>query len=105
MNRDVEMDVQLDVTMEGYTGRMEIVAGPTGRRRLPDAEKGRIAAESLAPGAVVADIARRYGATHWQAHDWRRRFRRCLLPAATEDVCSPAFIPVSDRDYNRPITG
>ena len=50
MNRDVKMDVQLDVPMEGYAGRMEIVAGPTGRHRRPDAEKGRIAAESLAPG-------------------------------------------------------
>ena len=59
MNGDVKMDVQLDVPTEGYAGRIEFVAGPTGRRRRSDAEKGRIAAESLAPGAVVADIARR----------------------------------------------
>jgi hypothetical protein len=50
MNRDVKMDVQLDVPMEGYAGRIEIVAGPTGLRRQPDAEKGRIAAECLARG-------------------------------------------------------
>ena len=98
MNRDVKMDVQLDVPMEGYAGRMEIVAGPTGRHRRPDAEKGRIAAESLVPGAVVTDIARRYGATRWQIYDWRRRFRRGLLPAAPEDVSSPVFIPVSVAD-------
>ncbi len=91
--------------MEGYAGRMEIVAGPTGRRRPPDAEKGRIAAESLALGAVVAGIARRYGAMRWQVYNWLRRFRRGLLPAVREDVSSPAFIHMSDRDYNRPITG
>ena len=77
---------------------MEIVAGPTGRHRRPDAEKGRIAAESLVPGAVVTDIARRYGATRWQIYDWRRRFRRGLLPAGSEEVCAPAFIPVSVID-------
>ena len=57
MNRDVKMDVQLDVPMEGYAGRMEIVAGPTGRHRRPDAEKGRIAAESLS--GPIAPIVRR----------------------------------------------
>jgi transposase len=46
----------------------------------------------------VADIARRYGATHWQIYDWRRRFRRGLLPAAPGEVCTPAFIPVSVVD-------
>ena len=47
MNRDVKMDVQLDVPMEGYAGRMEIVAGPTGRHRRPDAEKGRVPDQRL----------------------------------------------------------
>ena len=46
----------------------------------------------------MADIAQRYGATRWQIYDWRRRFRRGLLPAAPEDVSSPAFIPVSVAD-------
>ena len=59
MNGDVKMDVQLDVPTEGYAGRIEVVAGPTGRRRRADAEKARIAAESLIPGAVVTDIVRR----------------------------------------------
>lgn len=52
MNGDVKMDVQLDVLTEGYAGRIEVVAGPTGRGRRLDAEKG-IAVESLAPKAVV----------------------------------------------------
>ncbi|WP_280712174.1 transposase [Bradyrhizobium sp. BR13661] len=33
-------------------------------------------AESLLPGAQVAEVARRHGATRWQIYDWRRRFRQ-----------------------------
>jgi len=95
MNRDVKMDGQLDVPQEGYAGRIEVLAGPTGRRRRSDAERARIAVESLAPDAVVADIARRYGATRWQVYDWRRRFRRGLLPALQDDGASSAFVPLT----------
>jgi transposase len=95
MNRDVKMDGQLDVPQEGCAGRMEVLAGPTGRRRRSDAEKARIAVESLAHGAVVADIARRYGATRWQVYDWRRRLRRGFLLAPQEDSASPAFVPLA----------
>jgi transposase len=70
------MDAQMGVSKEGYAGRIEVLAGPTGRRRRSDAEKARIAAESLTPDAVVADIARRYGATRWQIYDWRGRSSR-----------------------------
>jgi transposase len=98
MDRDVKMDGQLDVSQEGYAGRIEVLAGPTGRRRRSDAERARIAVESLAPDAVVADIARRYGATRWQVYDWRRRFRRGLLPALQEDGASAAFVPLTVDD-------
>lgn len=98
MTRDVKMDAQMGVSKEGYAGRIEVLAGPTGRRRRSDAEKARIAAESLTPDAVVADIARRYGATRWQIYDWRRRFRRGLLSAPREDVASPAFVPLTVDD-------
>ena len=88
---------------EGYAGRIEVVAGPTGRRRRSEAEKARIAAESLTPDAIVADIARRYGrATRWQIYDWRRRFRRGLLAAPKKDVASPEFVPLTvDDDLQR----
>ena len=47
----------------GYAGRMEVIEGRTGRRLRSEAERGRIAAESLAPGARVVDVARRHGVT------------------------------------------
>jgi transposase len=80
MTRDVKMDAQMGLSKEGYAGWIEVVAGPTGRQRRSEAEKARIAAESLTPDAIVADIARRYGATRWQIYDWRRRFRRVFWP-------------------------
>ena len=55
----------------------------------------RIAAESLAPGAIVADIARRHGATRWQIYDWRRRFRSGRLAALEEITASPEFVPLT----------
>ncbi|TCU38908.1 hypothetical protein EV129_104519, partial [Rhizobium azibense] len=48
------MDVHLDVSNAGYVGRMDVIEGPTGRRRRTDAEKMRIAAESLVAGARVS---------------------------------------------------
>ena len=33
MTRDVKMDAQLGVSKEGYAGRTEVLAGPTGRQR------------------------------------------------------------------------
>ncbi len=60
------MDGFLDGSTDGYAGRIEVLEGRSGRRMRSEAERARIAAESLAPGAKVADIARRHGATRWQ---------------------------------------
>lgn len=39
--------------------RIEVLDGPTGRRRWPDDLKARIVAESFQPGARVCDVAAR----------------------------------------------
>ena len=89
------MDARLGVSTGSYAGRLEVLGGPTGRRQRSDAEKARIAAESFAD-AVVADIARRHGATRWQIYDWRRRFRSGRLRAAAEEIAVlPAFVPLT----------
>ena len=59
------LDGFLDGSTDGYAGRIEVLEGRSGRRMRSEAERARIAAESLAPGAKVADIARRHGATRW----------------------------------------
>ncbi|WP_244561154.1 transposase [Bradyrhizobium canariense] len=54
--------------------RIEVYTG-AGRKRWPDDLKAQIAAESFEPGAIVTDVARRYGCRPQQVHDWRRRAR------------------------------
>jgi len=50
----------LGETQSGTT-RLEILEGPTGRRAWSAEVKGRIVAETLMPGAKVAEVARRHG--------------------------------------------
>ena len=94
MDRDGKMDAYLDVSKDGYGGRLEVIEGPTGRRRRSDAEKARIVAESLVPGVKVADVARRHGTTRWQVYDWRRRAREGRLALSAETPASIAFAAV-----------
>ena len=102
MGRDVKMDVQLDVSKEGYAGRLDVIAGPTGRRRRTEAERARIAAESLVPGAIISEIAQRYGLTRWQVYDWRRRLRAGRMTLPNESLPSPAFVPLVVEDELQP---
>ena len=44
------MDGYLDGSTVSYAGRIEVIEGRTGRRLRSEAERARIAAESLAPG-------------------------------------------------------
>jgi len=41
--------------------RLEVITGTGRRRRFSDKDKARIVEETLAPGAVVSAVARRYG--------------------------------------------
>ncbi len=63
--------------------RIEVFTGASRRRRWGAEEKARIVAESFAPGAVVAEVARRHDARAQQVHGWRRDARegRLVLPA------------------------
>ena len=91
MARDSNPGVHPDVPLDGYCGRLDVIAGPTGRRRWSDAERARIVAESLQPGATVADVSRRHGTTRWQVYDWRRRARDGRLVLSAETLSGPAF--------------
>ena len=79
MAGDVQRGVHLDAPYEGFAGRIEVSSGPTGRRRWPEEVKARIIAESYAPGARVAEVARAHGTTRGQIYDWRRLAREGLL--------------------------
>ena len=98
MARDGQRDVQLDATSDGYAGRMEVIAGATGRRRWPDDVKARIVAASFLPGARIADVARAQGTTRWQIYTWRRLARRGVLALPAAVAVTPAFAAVVLED-------
>src|SRR4051794_13003322 len=76
MGLDGKRDVHLDGSSVGAVSRLEVLEGPSGRRVRSEAERARIVAESLLPGAQVLEVARKHGATRWQIYDWRRRTAR-----------------------------
>lgn len=85
------MGVHLDGSSGGDVSRLEVIEGPTGRRRRTKAERARIAAESLVPGASVTDVARRHGTTRWQVYDWRKKLRTGQLVVPESVVALPMF--------------
>ena len=56
-------------------GRVEIRSGVGRRRRWSNADKGRIVAESFAPGAVVSVVARRHEISPQHLFAWRKAAR------------------------------
>lgn len=72
--------------------RIEILDGPTGRRRWPDDLKARIVAESFQPGAWVCDVAAKYGLIARHLSGWRGQARKGELAVPIGAV--PAFVPL-----------
>ena len=73
-------------------GRIDIRTGVGRRRRWSDDAKGRLVAESFAPGAVVSEVARRHDMAPQHLFAWRKAARagRLVLPAEAP----PMFVPV-----------
>jgi len=85
------MGVHLDGSGGVGVSRLEVIEGPSGRRRRTKAERARIAAESMMPGVRVADVARRHGTTRWQIYDWRKQVRKGNLVLPESVAALPAF--------------
>ena len=68
---------RFDLTLEPerVARRIEVINGAGGRRRWSADDKARILEETLAPGAVVSEIARRHGLRPQQVFGWRREAR------------------------------
>ena len=84
----------LDHTLKPETTtarRLEVITG-TGRRRWFSADdKARMIEETLVPGAVVSEVARRHGLAPQQLFTWRRQARQ---PAGANVVSeAPQFVP------------
>ncbi len=83
--------------------RLEVISGTGRRRRFSDEFRARVLEETLVPGAVVSQIARRHGLTPQQVFTWRRQAR---MSAAVRADATPSFVPaVIDRESPIPIAG
>ncbi len=82
----LQQNVQRSLVAEpAMVERLEVIAGPTGRRNWPDAVKARIVAESFARDARVSDVARRHGLQPQQLTTWRRLAREGKLALPDDD--------------------
>jgi transposase len=74
-------------------GRIDIRTGVGRRRRWSVEAKGRMVAESYAPGAVVSEVARGHDIAPQHLFAWRKAARsgRLALPV---DAATPMFVPV-----------
>ena len=70
----------------------DIQVGAGRRRRWSDEVKGRIVAESYAPGAVVSEVARRHGMSPQHLFVWRKAARAGVLSLPADEA--PLFVPV-----------
>lgn len=71
--------------------RVEVITGVERRRYWSDDDKARVLEETLRPGAVISEVARRNGLSPQQVFTWRRRARRAAARLAKNDA--PAFVP------------
>ena len=81
---------------KGAFRRIEVLTGPGRRRRWSVDQKARIVAETLEPGARVAEVARRWQLCSQQVFGWRRAARRDVPTRSikTTGSVSPGFVPI-----------
>src|ERR1700735_5651204 len=81
---------------KGGFRRIELLTGPGRRRKWSAEEKARIVAETLEPGARVAEAARRWQVCPQQVFGWRREACQ-KMPTQRADASvgvAHAFVPI-----------
>jgi transposase len=83
--------------------RLEVITGTGRRRRFSDDDKARIVEETLAPGAVVSEVARRHRLSPQQLFGWRRQARQPVATSTEAARFVPAVVgaPLPERTVRR----
>jgi transposase len=76
--------------------RAEVWVGPERRRRWTVEEKVALVREAFAPGARVAEVARRRDVSRAQIYQWRAALRDGRLGAVGGEIVD--FVPVAVTD-------
>ncbi len=84
------------------SARVEVITSVQRRRRWSAAEKERLVAASLEPGAGVSVVAREAGIHPSQLYGWRRRL--CARPPATADFTA-VRIALEPTSIGAPVAG
>ena len=107
------VDISDDAKDGGYR-RVEVLTGPGRRRKWSDDDKARIVEETLRPGTVVAEVARRWQVSSQQVFTWRREMRRAavapldfvpIVPEAPVPAPEPALPPPSSPSIEVALAG
>ncbi len=85
----------------GFVERVDFRRSRSGRRLWSEEQKGRIVRESLAPGARVADVARKYCLRSQQLTHWRRAARSGRLALVTDEPAEFVEIALEDLAAHR----
>jgi transposase len=78
--------------------RYQLISGPERRRRWSEEQKRAVVAAAFAPGAVVAEVARRADVYPGQIYRWRQELRgigpgfAAVVVTADAD-CGPSIAP------------
>jgi len=78
--------------------RVEVITGPERRRRWSEEQKRAIVAASLAPGAVVSEVARRADVGAGQIYRWRKELRAVADGFAAVLIAPPGTAAVTAAD-------
>ena len=73
--------------------RMEVITGVGRRRKWPDDFKAKVVAESLEPGVVISQVARRHGLTPQQLFGWRNQMRSAAPSTETSQFAPVVVAP------------
>lgn len=72
-------------------GQITVFSGPERRRRWSDEDRLEILNQAFAPGACVAEVARRHDVSTALVYTWRRKLREAHAEPAPEDLAVRGF--------------